>query len=109
MGMFDRVFGVQLPDGFQPDGGELQTKDLACVLRRLEFRDGRLFDGSDDINYHGVIRLLGSKVLPRKPDTSEDRFFPKPFTPPTYEFREYLAKFTDGCLVSIHRIEGVAK
>jgi len=104
MGMFDRVFGVPLPDGFQPDDGELQTKDFDCTLSRLELRDGRLFDGTRDLNYHGVIRLIGTKDLPPVRDDSPDRFFPKA-SPRTYDFREYIAKFTDGNLVSVQRVK----
>ena len=122
MGMFDYVkCEVPLPDDFE---GSLQTKDLDCdMVTHTITKEGRLIrewithvtevpkaerpypDGegifelcgsmrrhktSADANYHGFLNFYGSS------GKHEDD---------TYRWHEYNAKFTDGNLVEILKIE----
>lgn len=89
MGMFDWVVvesQVYLPD--YPQGGVkagFQTKDIDNLCRRIRITNhGRLFVDSEDSNYHGMFNFYNSFKG---------------------EWFEYNAKFTDGDLVIINRVE----
>ena len=112
MGMYDYVIcEVDLPDGGDVDD-EFQTKDFGCQMAYFTIRkDGRLIeeffhyedvpiedrpnpeqpalgcikkvvDGNGDKNYHGTLRFYTGSP-----------------------WREYSAKFTDGQLVGIAKVE----
>lgn len=109
MGMFDDVIcEAPLPDGWE--GKCLQTKDLDCLLCIYTItKGGRLirtspawYEDSDktviseDTNFHGILNFYGHEDLPDK----------------QLVWHEYNAKFTDGNLVSITKVEepdGLAK
>jgi hypothetical protein len=128
MGMFDRIrCDVPLPDGWEPD--ELQTKDFDCEMvthiisaaGRLLLDQGRYeevpkadrpYPDDDellglvgsirrvpkyvDAEFHGVVNFYGLETTGYEPD---DRYGPR--GRPIYKSHDYLAKFTDGQLVSI--------
>ena len=84
MGMFDTLqCEIPLPDGFKPEDGEFQTKDLDCCLETYTLTaEGKLLgpDGEDK-EFHGWLNFYSLG--------------------PAKDWHEYRAKFTDGRLVQI--------
>ncbi|GGB15299.1 hypothetical protein GCM10011380_00920 [Sphingomonas metalli] len=98
MGMFDDVqCEVPLPDGWEGCG--LQTKDLGCTMSVVTItKDGRLVGDMRewwwsehkpvrDLDFHGELTFYGHEG--RQPGT------------PEWRWHEYVARFTEGQLVSI--------
>ncbi len=104
--MFDWVrCEIPLPDGWEPKGLTLQTKDFDCQLDIYTITsEGRLrhrFDYEDtvnkeiDIDYHGNFRFYATEGK-TSGKRGKDWFW-----------HEYKAKFTDGQLVVIEVIPDV--
>ena len=103
MGVFDHLrVESPLPDG-QTDILDFQTKNLDCLLFRYTITaDGKLF--RDDVEYDyemskarglSVVRRTGTKT--EIPHHGLIRFY----AGSPADWREYVAKFTDGRLVEI--------
>src|ERR1035438_1553317 len=135
MGLFDTLTcHYPLPGLSDPTSVEFQTKDLECLMKRYTItREGRLIEhyeeyencpenerpygtpewntlfgplfgalrvraGSErdiDANYHGWLRFYGDRS-----HTGRDQLHPEP-----WEWFEYRAKFTDGKVVELTRVE----
>ena len=109
MGMFDWVkCEVELPDGFKSDS--FQTKDMENLLCTYTItKEGRLIktcpewyieeelpEIKEDTNFHGMFRFYGYE----KGEKINDENF-------KFVWHEYNAKFTNGNLVSITKVEEV--
>lgn len=120
MGMYDYVrCEVALPDGYVPQSGFLQTKDLDCKLTTYTITsDGRLV--SDRWHYESVPKsetvqsMFGiMKVVKDESDVDHRfhgvlNFYDSEGDHGTgdWKWHEYNAKFTDGRLVSIDIVPG---
>jgi hypothetical protein len=76
-------------------------------FERLEGSMTRIHEGWDDTNFHGILNFYGDAnsgeihEISFRPDTfGQDLLHPTPV-----EWFEYNAKFTDGQLVSIERVQ----
>jgi hypothetical protein len=124
MGMFDYIkCEIPLPDGFS---GELQTKDFDCTLSTHIIKaDGslELDNGHDEIvpegerpypNAEGLKKFIGSlRHIPKLEKTNfhgmlrfygiEKMGYDSESGKPLDKWHEYIAKFTDGKLMSINQ------